>query len=296
DSWAIQLGAFKVRSNAERYRRTLEKLLNRKVDIIIEGDFWKVRIPDLKTREEVDNNLEILRQNEVTEVWVIKLKAKQQQWILTERQDTIISITETTGEQTDTTFSLATSVELKAFNKLNDAIALKDTLLGSIQKPILIIRQDGLYKVRITGFTSYDDMIDFIVSLKKSGLKEVYLPPVSKSQKGKRMPVEITVETKHEIIREGITQQPVMEEVPPVKEPEIALQVGIYHKKKQALRAQKRIASKLNLPVEIVLQWDYYHVIVTGFYTREETYKYYPELAGIGYPGVTVIENYKKQK
>ncbi len=54
--------------------------------------------------------------------------------------------------------------------------------------------------------------------------------------------------------------------------------------------------SKLNLPVEIVKQYDYYHVIVTGFYTREETYPYYPELAEIGYPGVTLIENYKRTK
>jgi hypothetical protein len=54
--------------------------------------------------------------------------------------------------------------------------------------------------------------------------------------------------------------------------------------------------SKLNLPVEIVKQFDYYHVIVTGFYSREETYEYYPELAGLGFPGITLLENYKKQK
>ena len=54
--------------------------------------------------------------------------------------------------------------------------------------------------------------------------------------------------------------------------------------------------SKLNLPVEIVKQFDYYHVIVTGFLSREETFQYYPELAGIGYPGVTLIPNYIRQK
>ena len=54
--------------------------------------------------------------------------------------------------------------------------------------------------------------------------------------------------------------------------------------------------SKLNLPVEIVKQFDYYHVIVTGFYSREETFEYYPELAGLGFPGITLIQDYKKQK
>jgi hypothetical protein len=37
-------------------------------------------------------------------------------------------------------------------------------------------------------------------------------------------------------------------------------------------------------------------VIITGFFTREETYKYYPELTGLGYPGITLIENYKRKE
>ena len=74
-------------------------------------------------------------------------------------------------------------------------------------------------------------------------------------------------------------------------EPTISLQVGVFYKQSDALRAQRRIKAKLKLPVEIVKQYDYYHVIITGFYTREETYKYYPELAGLGYPSITVIEN-----
>jgi len=85
-------------------------------------------------------------------------------------------------------------------------------------------------------------------------------------------------------------------EKPPLTEPVVALQVAIFRKESEALRAQRKIMSKLNLPVEIVKQWDYYHVIITGFYTREETYQYYPELAGLGYPGITLIPNYKRQK
>jgi hypothetical protein len=83
-------------------------------------------------------------------------------------------------------------------------------------------------------------------------------------------------------------------EKPELAQPSIALQVAVFYRESQALRAQRRIMTKLNLPVEIVKQYDYYHVIVTGFYSREETFKYYPELAGIGYPGVTLIENYKR--
>jgi hypothetical protein len=57
-----------------------------------------------------------------------------------------------------------------------------------------------------------------------------------------------------------------------------------------ALKAQRKITSKLKLKVEIVKQWDRYIVLIRGFHTREETYRYYPELAGLGYPGVSLIE------
>jgi hypothetical protein len=79
---------------------------------------------------------------------------------------------------------------------------------------------------------------------------------------------------------------------PPVlpPQPAFSLQVGVFYKKSEAIRAQRKIISKLKLPVEIVQQWEYYKVIIPGFFTKEETYKYYPELAGLGYPGVSLIE------
>jgi len=75
----------------------------------------------------------------------------------------------------------------------------------------------------------------------------------------------------------------------PPAEPSISLQVAVFHRKFEALKAQRRIINKLKLNVEIVQEYDYYKVIVTGFYTREETYKYYPELAGLGYSNIFMI-------
>ena len=295
DSWAIQLGAFRVRSNAEKYRRTLEKLLNRKVDIVIEDNFWKVRIPDLKSREEVDRSLDILKKNGVTEVWVVQLKAKQQQVILTERQDTVLTITETNEVIEEPGFDRASSVEVGSFDNVKSAISLKDTLFKTIRKPVLIIREEGAYKVRITGFRNNNDLMEFLNSLRSMKLKELKVHSTGKPD-DKDKEVKKPQETKPETTRSEIPE-PLPEEKAGVrKEPSVALQVGIFNKKKQALRAQKKITSKLNLPVEVVLQWNYYHVLVTGFYTREETFRYYPELAGLGFPGVTVIENYVKQE
>ncbi len=298
DSWAIQLGAFKQRSNAETYRRMLEKLLGKKVVIVIEGDFFKVRIQNLRTRQEVDQNIGILAKNGVTELWVIQLKAKLQQRILIEKQDTIANISEIPPEPVEPSFSRASTIQVGAFKKLNSGIAFKDTLMASLNKPVLIIREDDYYKVRITGFESEDELASFIPSLKTFGLKIVYIPPVGKSP-GRLIPLQPREEVKP-VTRQKATevkpQQPVVKEAPAVREPTIALQVGIFYSKFLAYRAQRRISTKLKLPVEVVLQWNYYHVIITGFYTREETFRYYPELAELGYPGVSLIENYKRPK
>ena len=70
----------------------------------------------------------------------------------------------------------------------------------------------------------------------------------------------------------------------------ISIQVGVFDRRSEALKAQRKITSKLKLKVEIVEKWNRYIVLIRGFHTREETYKYYPELAGIGYPGVLLIE------
>lgn len=303
DSWAIQLGAFRVRANAERYRRTLEKLLNRKVDIVIEDNYWKVRVPDLKTRDNVDHDLELLRKNGVTEVWVIRLKAKQQQLILTERQDTVISITETTEIIAEPPFDRASSVEMGVFDNTKAAIALKDTLLEFVHMPVLIIREDDRYKVRVTGFASWEEIMKFISSLEKSRYGDIRIhslhrPPDTAvpPEKAEEIRIDSIAEPAEIIPVDRTPAEPEPEEAAVKKEPTVALQAGIFHKKSQARRAVRKISSKLNLPAEIVLQWDYYHVVITGFHTREETYMYFPELAALGYPGVTVIENYKPGK
>ena len=97
--------------------------------------------------------------------------------------------------------------------------------MKSLYKPILIVREDGYYKVRIIGFESQNELDKFIPSLQTFGFKDVWIPPVGKSA-GKLIPL----------------QPPVVEEAPV---PTIALQVGIFNSKFLALRAQRRITAKL---------------------------------------------------
>jgi len=280
DSYAIQLGAFKKKTNAEVLRKKLEKLIGKNVEIINEGDFFKVRITGLKDRKEVDEKIEILRQNGITEVWLISLKAKKR-WVLTEKQDSVARITEYSVQNQDTA---ANPKLLTHFGVLPEGFYKLQTDKNSIldQSVLKVMKQD--------------------ITIKKIVINDIWIkqakhePAAGPELLKKRQAIPANIEYKPEMPSFGkhkfsfslMGVKAVTTTLPP--EPTISIRVATYYKQSQALRAQRKIHSKLNLPVEIVKKWDSYIVIITGFYTREETYKYYPELAGLGFPGISLIE------
>ncbi len=307
DSYAIQMGAFKNKANAASYRKKIAKILGKPVEIIIEDDFYKVRISNIKERKEVDEYISVLHQNGVNEVWVISLKAKHQQLVLKEKQDTIARITEKIIENPLVTTSPEMLVQLGAFRQESNALALRNRLSASLPEKVIIVYEGGYYKVRLAGIpiinqTVIEEMKKLEGAIGKLGLKDIWILPFKKQPVEEPSVLEREAPPGHVVWQEDVplvmkplTTIKLKEEKIYVKvappEPTISLQVGVFHNQREALRAQRRITTKLKLTVEIVKQYDYYHVIITGFFTREETYKYYPELAGLGYPSITLIEN-----
>lgn len=307
DSWAIQIGAFKLRSLAEKFRRDLQKNLGKKVEITVAGDYYRVRILDLPTREEVDENIIKLNKLGFKELWIIRLIAKQQQILLVTREDSLAKVRETETRGIEPAFTPDMTIQVGAFRDEGLAIAHKNRLSAILDKPVSLVKEDGWYKVRVSDFESLREMEDFVPTLRLVGVKDIWIRPIPKvveqpvvgqpvvEQPVVEQPVVIKADSAI-TVAEPLREEPQAAEekaLPP--EPTIALQVGVFHKERKALMAKLRITTKLKLPVEVVEQWGYYHVIVTGFYTREETYKFYPELAGIGYPGITLIQNYKRK-
>jgi cell division protein FtsN len=290
DCYAIQLGAFKNKSNADVLRKKLEKVLGKNVEIIIENDFYKVRISGLKDREEVDENIAVLQQNGINEIWLTSLKAKQQLWVLREKQDTIAEIKETITKKAAADLVTGISIQVGAFRQESRAIELKNKLSGALDKKVVIVTEDGYFKVRIAGFENQEEIRKLLPSLNLLGVKDFWLLPAEKREEPAPVIQQIVQPDSTPKVVEDKIETPVVEEKPALPEPKVSLQVGRFLRKTQALRARRKITSKLNLPVEIVVQWDYFNVIVTGFYSRQETYKYYPELAGLGYPIISLIE------
>ncbi len=333
DSFAVQLGAFKKKANADAMRRKLEKVLGRPLEIVVADGFYKVRIPQMKDREEVDATVNILGRNGVTELWVISMKAKQQQWVLTERQDTITNIKEFLPDTAAADLTPYMSIQVGAFRRQANALALRDKFAALTNKKVVVVREDGLYKVRITGFSSYEEMEKLIPSLgadvwkmpiqlpagapveerrlefrkdTAGGEKPVVLPDTARKEipvilpdttqlvipvDTARVEVEIAVKVDTAVVEPDRERDvPIEDQDVNLTEPTISLHAAVFNKESQAQRAVSKIQSKLNLPAVIVQQWDYYHVVIPGFFTREETYKYYPELAGLGFTEVYIIE------
>ncbi|MBN1107611.1 MAG: SPOR domain-containing protein, partial [Bacteroidales bacterium] len=274
DCWAIQLGAFRQRRNAEAMRRKLEKIFGTKVDIVVADNFYKVRISDIKTRAEVDEKIEVLRRNGITELWVITLKAKQQHRILVERSDSVAYIrdrVDSSGVRPVVPSQM--SIQVGAFRNEGYAVALQKRLSTMVDNPVEIVLEDDLYKVRVTGFTSRLDLERLLPTLGMMGLRDLWVPPVT-------LPADTVVtvilpeDLPAEQAADSVVAAPDVLLIPPVpadtlaplpeikpeemREPEIeviapyALRVGEYIKRSQALRAQRKIRKDLELESEII--------------------------------------------
>ena len=310
DSYAIQLGAFMRKANADAFRKKLAALLGKEVEIFVEDGFYKVRILGFETRKEVDDFIPILNRNGVNEMWVITLRGMQKYFVITTRQDTITETIETVTESEVPTFRADLNVQVGAFRDSSRADALSRKVSASIDRPVIIVREDGYYKVRVTGFLRPEDREELVPILGLLGFTDTWLMPVKKPlvQPSVVEPVkepvkEVIIETKpdstaKEPVKEAIiatkpdttakeTEKKI--EITPPPEPTVSLQVAVFRRKIQAIYAQRRIINKLKLPVEVVQEYDYYKVIVTGFYTREESYKYYPQLTELGYSNIYMI-------
>lgn len=273
DSWAIQLGAFNQRTNAESLRRRLEKLLNREVEIIIDSKLFKVRINEISERAEVDRMIKALQNSGIGELWVIGLKAKQQQLVIIEKRDSMMTIS-----------------EMKSFITPGKDFYKFELKQNSAIKPVILDFMEADRRIEKPVFEALPSLPEEkpeAMVVQPMEIRPIVSIPERAETNLLRFEFVNAMSTPGLIVNHAAKPASAL-----IKgEPIISLQVAVYTKKSDALRAQRRISSKLKVHVEIIQQWDYYRVVIPGFYTREETYRFYPDLAGLGYGGPKLIED-----
>ena len=299
DYYAVQFGAFKNKLYAEIMKKKVEAVLDKNVELFEEDGFWKVRITGFDDREDLNRYIPIINGQGITEIWVITNKAVRSDWLTKEREDSLALVKETLEARNVPVVISGTTIQLGAFSSEEETLSMTDRLLAAAEKLVTIRQEEGVYKVQITGFADTNEVRDFIPLLKKHGFTDILvihesetgLVPVTQQPE---QPVQVEVPVLPEEPVEIAVEQPeepevkIEETTPP--EPIFILHAGSYYKLAEAEKAKRKIEKKLNLPVEIISEWDSYKVIIPGFYTREETYPYYPQLAGLGFTDIFVYE------
>jgi len=245
------------------------------------------------------------------------------------RMDTSYIVVHELVEEQMTITEDSWAIQLGAFKQKRYATRFQEKLEQELGKKVEIVIEDGFYKTRILEIEDREEVNDIIDRLHATGhnvfwvirLKAMQQLTVLKVvtdtvQEVVEVPVEEAVEEPEEPAEEPAIEEPVEEELeeivvvplltdtipetvteevmPEPEEPKVSLQVGVFPKLSEAMRAKRKIESKLNLTVEIVQEWDYYRVLVRGFYTIQETYKYYPEIVGLGYDEILLIDESDK--
>ena len=182
-------------------------------------------------------------------------------------------------------------IQVGAFRNESYALVLKDKLYAILDKTVIIVTEDGFFKVRIKGFSGEEEMEKFYSTLAFLGMRDFWVLPVKKQEE---IAQQIVGQT-DSIIKPDSVKTPlpdVGDSTSVLSPPNIVLQIDVFHNKSEALNAQKTITTKLNLTVEIVQVWKYYKVFVTGLHTRDEANKYFIAIAKLGYPKISLIMNY----
>ncbi len=279
--YAIQVGAFKRKSNAEALRKKLAAEIDKNVELINEDGFYKVRVTGFESREELEKYIPVLKKYGITEMWIVNTVAVKQDVVVTEKADTIkkvISVIETEIVPRATVGEFG--IQVGAYRDKRWATLMRNRTRELTDRDVSITFEDGFYKVRISGIRTAEEMEDMMPMLFANGYKDVWLLPFNE-----KIEMPYNAETIRQLFK--VELAPLANSAPTV-----ALQVGAFFKKRDALKAAKKISQGTGRKTEVAKQWDYYTVFVTGFYTREETHKYYPEIVMIGYPEIYLVENY----
>jgi len=305
DYYAVQFGAFRNKIYAEIMKNKVEGALDKNVELLEEDGFWKVRITGFEDRADLEKYIPIIHSQGITEIWVISNKAVRGEWITLAREDSLALVKETVTEEPVPVVIRGTTVQLGAFSTLEETVSMSDRLLAAAEKLVTIRNEGGLFKVQLTGFADTNEVREFIPLLRKYGFDDISVLHESETGIMPVVPASITpaVDIPEEpekavpLIKNELPEivpdlPVVVDEVapPPPPVPRFVLHAGSYYRKAEAERAKLKIERKLKLPVEIVEEWDIYRVMITGFFTREETYPYYPELAGLGFTDIFVYE------
>jgi cell division protein FtsN len=150
--YIIQIGAFLRKGNAEAFRKRAAKVLSNNVQMIAENGFYKVRIADRMSKKEVDDYINVLRRNGFT-FMIIPAGTREVRKVA----------------------APGYAIQMGAFRRKANADDFIKKLSAVPDITVVVLVEDGYYKVRITGFGSTQEAENYKPELKRYGFTEMWV-------------------------------------------------------------------------------------------------------------------------
>jgi cell division protein FtsN len=182
-------------------------------------------------------------------------------------------------------------IQVGAFRIESNALGLKNRLTDLLDQTIVTVSENDMFKVRITGFKTQEELERTVSSLGLLGLGRVWIMSPERLEP-KTLPVLNVALGPDVFLAENKVNQVAVQHKSTPDTVSFALQVGVFHDRSKAIQAQRRIIARFKLPVSIEQEWTFFKVIIHGFSSAGETAKYYPELTKMGYPDILLIRNF----
>ncbi len=299
DSYAIEVGAFENETEADALRDRLSTIPGKEVNIVLEDNLYKVLVTGFAALAEVEEVFPVLQSNGISEIGLITFKG-----MLTPVKDTKIHSAETIAAETimalevvqeiliedNTSSSDSYTIEVGAFINESEANALKDHLSTILGKEVSLYPVDDLYKVRITGFETMEEVEETFPVLQNKGINKIGLI----TYKGMLTPAQdtnieggetIPDETFSDIV---ITQEKIKEDTTSISD-SYAIEVGAFKTESEALALRDQLSTLLGKEVSLYPENELYKVRITGIETMDEVEETFPVIISEGINNIGLI-------
>lgn len=286
----LQLGAFRDSARAEALMERLSASLDQPIIILEEDDYFKVRLTGFTHPDQRDAILPDLYEHGFTDVWVLpydtSLYETGYEAAVEVAQVFIEEVTTPEEELDEIPDQVETEIALPAEEEPVEEKVPDDVLEEEVPEEILeeVIEEEEIPEETIGEEEITKDLVEEALIEEEAVIEEAVIEEAVIEEET----IEEVVE--EEVIEEAIPAVETSAVQPLIEQPRFSIQVGVFPELSEAKRAQRKILNKLGLESVLVQEYDYTRVLIPGFYTRQETYRYYPELAGIGYDRIQVIE------
>ena len=292
DGYAIEVGAIENKTEADALREKLSTLLGKDASLIQEDNVFKVRITGFATSNEVKESFPVLHSQGISQIGLIYVKGMSNSAITTNIQgigivtdpfrsftegDTTVAIVHEMIEKDMTSVTDSYAIEVGAIENKAEAETLREKLSKLLGKDASLIHKDNQYKVRITGFTTSNEVKESYQVLKAEGISEIGLiyvkgllnsAPVTNIQ-GIGIVTDpfrsftegdTTVAIVHEMIEKDMTSVT----------DSYAIEVGAIENKTEADALREKLSTLLGKDASLIQEDNVFKVRITGFATSNE--------------------------